>query len=82
MVIEHFTRGTDVVGKRFREQGRMLPDGVTYQTSWITADGSRCYQLMEAPNAAPLAEWTERWSDIVDFEIFEVQTSAEFWAGR
>ena len=82
MVIEHFTHGTDVVGKRFHERGRMLPEGVTYQTSWITADGSRCYQLMEARDAVALAEWTERWSDVVDFEIFEVKTSAEFWARR
>jgi hypothetical protein len=25
----------------------MLPEGVTYQASWVAASGERCFQLME-----------------------------------
>ena len=36
MVIEHF-KDVSAIGARFRAKGRMLPEGVTYQTSWIDA---------------------------------------------
>jgi hypothetical protein len=50
MVIESFKRGDPgPVGERFKVCGRMLPDGVTYQASWIDETGSRCFQIMEAP---------------------------------
>ena len=26
------------------------------------------------------APWTERWSDLIDFEIVPVETSSDFWA--
>jgi hypothetical protein len=44
-----------VVVERFRRQGRMMPDGVEYVDSWMTADASRCYQLMEARDETALA---------------------------
>ena len=60
--------------------GRMLPEGVTYQASWIEKDGSRCFQIMEAPSLAALNVWVSRWEDLVDFDITPVMTSADFWA--
>lgn len=67
------------VGNRFREHGRMLPEGVAYVDSWVTPDGSTCFQLMHAPDRAALQAWVDRWSDLVTFEIFEVLRSVDFW---
>lgn len=81
MVIERFKQGDPgPVGERFRVCGRMLPEGVTYQASWIGKDGLRCFQIMEAPSLAALNVWVSRWDDLIDFEITPVLTSADFWA--
>jgi hypothetical protein len=81
MVIERFKGGDPgPVGERFRRDGRMLPDDVDYVASWIEPDGSRCFQLMEAPSREALTPWMERWADLVEFEISAVDTSSEFWA--
>jgi hypothetical protein len=83
MVVEHFKGGDPgPVGERFRASGRMLPAGVDYLASWLTPDGARCFQLMEAPDRAALDAWIARWSDLADFEVIDVETSAEFWARR
>jgi len=83
MVIERF-KNSDVapVGERFRREGRMLPDGLTYHASWVESSGERCFQLMETDRPELLDEWIGRWRDLVDFEIVRVTTSAEFWAAR
>jgi hypothetical protein len=81
MVIERFKGGDPgPVGERFRRDGRMLPDDVDYVASWIEPDGSRCFQLMEAPNREALAPWMERWADLVEFEVGPVLTSSEYWS--
>ena len=41
MIIEHFTDAT-AIGERFKAKGRMLPEGVTYEASWIDSAGDRC----------------------------------------
>jgi hypothetical protein len=81
MVIERFKNG-DVgpVGERFKRQGRMFPEGVTYQASWMDLSGTCCFQIMEAPQPESLAAWVSRWDDLVDFEIVPVLISADFWA--
>jgi hypothetical protein len=71
MVIERF-KDADAVYRRFREEGRLLPEGVAYVASWPTADRTRCFQLMECDDPRMLDAWTARWSDLVDFEIVEV----------
>jgi hypothetical protein len=85
MVIERFRGGSpDAVGARFRERGRLMPEGsgVAYVASWMSVDGSCCYQLMEAPSRGALDPWIANWQDLVEFEVVEVRTSAEFWAER
>lgn len=83
MVIERYKHGdAKLVGERFKQKGRMLPEGVTYHASWMEAGGARCYQLMEAANQDLLNEWTSHWDDLVEFEIVPVVTSAEFWKER
>lgn len=81
MVIETFRNGNaTAVGERFNQKGRMLPEGVRYQASWVDRKRMRCFQIMEAPNPAAIDEWVKRWRDLVDFEVIPIETSAEFWA--
>ena len=78
MVIEHFRNGDPApVYRRFREQGRLAPEGLRYVSSWVTRDLKRCYQVMETDDPALLREWTSRWEDLVEFEVIPVVTSAE-----
>jgi uncharacterized protein DUF3303 len=78
MIIEHF-RHPDAtpVYARFRTRGRLAPDGLAYVSSWVTADLTRCYQVMECDDRSLLDEWIAAWQDIVDFEVHPVITSAE-----
>jgi len=81
MVIEHFKDGDFMpIGDRFRHSGRMLPEGVIYHASWIDSANFRCFQIMEAPDAQLLENWIARWSDLIEFEVIPVETSADFWA--
>ncbi|GLC28574.1 DUF3303 domain-containing protein [Roseisolibacter agri] len=78
LVIEHFRGGDPApVYHRFRDQGRLAPDGLRYVASWVTTDLARCYQVMECDDRALLDEWIARWADIVAFEVVPVVTSAE-----
>ena len=78
MVIETFHAGqAPAVYRRFRDRGRMAPDGVRYVSSWVDFEFHRCFQVMEADDEAPLLTWAERWADLIDFEIVPVQTSAD-----
>ena len=78
MVVEHFRNGDAApVYRRFRERGRMAPDGLSYVSSWVTSDMTRCYQIMEAPDRALLEQWMSNWSDLVEFEVHPVITSKE-----
>lgn len=78
MVLEHFRDGDPrPVYARFAERGRMAPDGLRYVGSWVTDDLEHCFQVMECDDRALLEDWMARWSDIVDFEVIPVLTSAE-----
>ena len=78
MVIERFKNNdAAAVYRRFRERGRMLPDGLRYVESWTEADFGRCFQLMECDDPRLLDEWTARWQDLVEFEVTRVMTSQE-----
>jgi hypothetical protein len=78
MIVEHFRGGDAVpVYRRFRDQGRLAPEGLRYVASWVTDDFRRCFQIMECENRQLLAQWTARWEDLIDFEIIAVVTSAE-----
>ena len=78
MVIEHFRPGrAPDVYRRFRDRGRLAPEGLRYVSSWVDMEFTRCFQVMEAESEALLGEWTANWSDLVDFEIVPVRTSAD-----
>ena len=78
MIIESFKNGDPVpVYRRFRDQGRLAPEALKYVSSWVTSDMTKCYQLMECEDRHLLEQWIARWSDLVDFEVIPVITSAQ-----
>src|SRR5687767_15866126 len=77
MIVETFRDGdARPVYRRFREHGRMAPEGLNYVASWVTDDMRRCFQVMECDDRALLDAWMDQWSDIVDFEVVPGITSA------
>ncbi len=80
MVIERFNPGcAPLIRERFRQRGRMLPEGIIYHASWVDSSGVRCFQVMEAGDLQMLQTWASQWNDLVDFEFVPVLASAEFW---
>ena len=78
MIVEHFRNGDAVpVYRRFRDQGRLAPEGLRYVASWVTDDFRRCFQVMECEDQQLLAQWMARWEDLIEFEVIPVVTSAE-----
>ncbi|HEY0322940.1 MAG TPA: DUF3303 family protein [Pyrinomonadaceae bacterium] len=78
MVIERFrNRDALAVYRRFREQGRMMPEGLTYLESWTEANFDRCFQLMECDDPRLLQQWVIRWQDLVEFEFIPVVPSKQ-----
>jgi hypothetical protein len=73
MVVETF-RNQDAksIYRRLDEKGRMMPDGLKFVSSWVTADLGRCFQLMEADDITLLQRWIIGWSDLMAFEIVPV----------
>lgn len=78
MVIERFkNRDAKAVYRRFREKGRMAPQGLVYVESWVESNFDRCFQVMECENARLLEEWAAQWRDLVEFEFVPVRRSKE-----
>jgi Protein of unknown function (DUF3303) len=86
MVIETFRNGdAKSAYRRFRDQGRLMPEGLGYVSSWVSADLTRCFQLMESDDVALLQRWVAEWSDLVAFEIVPVtpsKSTSEALAGQ
>jgi hypothetical protein len=78
MVVEDF-RGRDpkAIYRRFRDKGRMMPDGVRFHGSWVSADMSRCFQLMQSDDVTLLQRWVAEWADLAGFEIIPVVSGQE-----
>ena len=78
MVIERYkNRDAESVYRRFRERGRMMPEGLNYVDSWVEPNYDRCFQLMSCESPDLFQEWISHWGDLVDFEIVPVLTSKE-----
>lgn len=78
MVIEKYkTPGAIEIYRRAKNQGRMMPDGLEYVSSWVDFNFTRCFQLMKTDNQKLFEQWINNWQDLVEFEIIPVQTSAE-----
>ena len=73
MVVETFKPGAlEAIYERLHTRGRGLPDGLVFVESWLAADGSRCFQIMETDDFATFEAWMPYWADLVSFEIVEL----------
>ncbi|HXN85155.1 MAG TPA: DUF3303 family protein [Candidatus Binataceae bacterium] len=73
MVIEKFREHNGkAIYQRLREKGRMMPDGLAFVNSWVAADLSRCFQLMECGDVTLFQKWIAEWADLMEFEIVPV----------
>ena len=78
MVIEHFDQArVKEIYARFHEKGRMAPEGLTYLDSWISADFSRCFQVMACDDVTLLQEWVLAWGDLARFEFVPLASSKD-----
>jgi hypothetical protein len=78
MVVEHFRNGDPLpIYRRFREHGRLAPEGLEYVSSWVDENFEKCFQLMSTEDRSLLDEWISKWSDLVSFEVYPVMSSAE-----
>jgi hypothetical protein len=78
MVVEAFKPGAaPAIYRRARELGRQLPAGLDYVDSWVDLDFSKCFQLMRTDDQALIDVWISKWSDLTQFEVIAVRTSAE-----
>ena len=76
MVIEMFRPASEEkVYARYEKKGRMQPDGLRYIDSWVTKDGTRCFQLMETDDLNLFNIWIKEWNDLIEFEIIPVLDS-------
>ena len=78
MVIEKF-RSQDALSvyRRVRDRGRLIPEGVEFVDSWVSADLGRCFQLMRCEDVALLQRWIAGWTDLVEFEVVAVTPGRE-----
>ena len=78
MIIEHFKNQDPApVYRRFRDRGRLAPEGLQYVSSWVDKKLERCFQLMETEQPEDLDEWFANWNDLVEFEVYPVISSKE-----
>ena len=78
MVIEQFRdQDAKAVYRRLRDKGRMMPEGVAFVNSLVSADLGRCFQVMECGDVTLLQRWVAQWSDLIDFEIVPVVPGKE-----
>jgi hypothetical protein len=78
MVIERFrNRDAVPVYRRFRDKGRMTPEGLEYVSSWVDTRLERCFQIMETADPELMSEWIARWDDLVDFEVVPIMSSKD-----
>jgi Protein of unknown function (DUF3303) len=78
MIVERFrNRDPAPIYVRLRDQGRMMPDGLTYIDSWIEPNLDRVFQLMETDDLTLLQQWIMQWRDVMEFEIVPVVPSRD-----
>ncbi len=78
MVIEHF-KDCDALPayRRFRDRGRMMPEGLVCHHSWVEANCDRCFMIVECDDVTLLQVWTAQWRDLVEIEFVPVVTGKD-----
>lgn len=78
MVLEKFrNQDAKTIYRRLRDKGRSMPDGLTFVSSYVSADVARCFQLMECDDVTLLQRWVAEWSDLMECEIVAVVTGKD-----
>ena len=78
MVIERFKNDDAAPAyRRFRDEGRMTPEGLEYVSSWVDMKMERCFQIMETSDPKLMFEWIGNWNDLVDFEVVPIMSSED-----
>jgi len=78
MIVEEFkNKDALAVYRRFRDQGRLAPNGLQYISSWVDEGLQRCFQLMETEDRNLIDQWIVNWRDLVEFEVYPVISSSE-----
>jgi hypothetical protein len=73
MVIETLrNQNGKAIYRRLHDKGRSMPDGLKFVNSWMSADLSRCFQLMEADDPTLFQRWIAEWQDLMQFEVVPV----------
>jgi hypothetical protein len=73
MVVEKFkNQDGKAVYRKLRDKGSSLPDGLKFISSYVSADLSRCFQLMEADDVTLFQRWIAEGQDLVEFEVVPV----------
>ena len=78
MVVERFSPGSiPGIYRRLRDEGRTLPEGLSYVDSWIEVGLGRCFQLMESNDAGLIQQWLLDWNGMFEVEVVPVIPSRE-----
>ena len=78
MVVERFSPGSiPGIYRRLRDEGRTLPEGLSYVDSWIEVGLGRCFQLMESDDAGLIQQWLLDWNGMFEVEVVPVIPSRE-----
>ena len=78
MIVEQFRNADPLpIYRRFRDHGRLAPEGLRYIASWVDEALERCFQIMETDDRRLLDQWIENWSDIANFQVFPIMSSKE-----
>jgi hypothetical protein len=72
MVVEKFRNQDGKAVYRKLREGRGLPDGLKFVSSYVSADLSRCFQLMETDDVTLFQRWIADWQALVEFEVVPV----------
>ena len=78
IVVEHFKNQDPLpIYRRFRDHGRLAPQGLHYVSSWVDEKLEICFQLMVTEDRKLLDEWMANWTDVVSFEVHPVISSKQ-----
>jgi hypothetical protein len=72
MVVEKFRNQDGKAVYRKLREGRGLPDGLKFVASYVSADLSRCFQIMETDDVTLFQRWIADWQALVEFEVIPV----------
>lgn len=76
-MIEHFVGGARPIYERFERDGRLMPDGLEFVASWVTADLQRCFEVIECDDVTRLQAWVANQENLAEFEIVPVVVGSQ-----